>query len=73
MIGFVFTAVFVGMQFGIFNVPGSNSARNVSLNIPKTLPPQDCIDTTEQKCNWNETVEWDVLKNARERHRSAFR
>jgi len=64
VIGFVFTAVFVGMQFGIFNVRGSNAARNISLNIPKTSPPQDCIDTTVQKCDWNETVEWDVLKNA---------
>jgi len=64
LIGLVFTIVFIGMQFGIFNVPGSNSARNISLNIPKTLPPEDCVGTTEQKCDWNKTVEWDVLKNA---------
>jgi hypothetical protein len=64
LIGLVFAAVFIGMQFGIFNVRGSNAARNVSLNIPKTEPVQDCVDTTEKKCNWNKTVEWDVLKNA---------
>lgn len=64
LIGLVFAVVFVGMQFGLFNVRGSNTARNVSLNIPKTAPIQDCTDTTEKKCNWNETVEWDVLKNA---------
>ncbi|MDR3519490.1 MAG: hypothetical protein P4L63_01210 [Candidatus Pacebacteria bacterium] len=63
-IGFVFTMVFIGMQFGIFNVPGSNAARNKSLNIPKTAPPEDCTDAAEQKCDWNKTVEWDVLKTA---------
>ena len=64
LIGLVFTVVFVGMQFGLFNVRGSNSARNLSLNIPKTPPPQDCVDTTLQKCDWNKTAEWDVLRNA---------
>jgi hypothetical protein len=63
-IGLVFSAVFIGMQFGIFNVPGSNAVRNASLNIPKTLPVQDCLDTTNTKCDWNKTVQWDVLKNA---------
>ena len=64
LIGLVFTAVFIGMQFGIFNVRGSNTARNISLNIPTTPPAQDCVDATEQVCDWNKTVEWDVLKNA---------
>jgi len=64
LIGFVFAAVFVGMQFGIFNVPGSNAVRNSSLNIPKTPPVQDCLDKAKKKCVWNETVQWDVLKNA---------
>jgi hypothetical protein len=63
-IGLVFSAVFVGMQFGIFNVPGSNAIRNASLNIPKTEPVQDCLDKTKNKCDWNKTVQWDVLKNA---------
>jgi len=62
LIGFVFTAVFVGMQFGIFNVPGNNAARNSSLNIPKTAPVQDCVDTTKKTCDWNQTSEWGVLK-----------
>jgi hypothetical protein len=64
LIGFVFVGVFIGMQFGFFNVRGSNAARNVSLNIPKTQPVQDCTDTTEKKCDWNETIEWNVLKTA---------
>jgi hypothetical protein len=64
LIGLVFTVVFIGMQFGIFNVRGSNAARNISLGISPTPPVQDCIDTIKKKCNWNETVEWDVLKNA---------
>ncbi len=63
VIGLVFTVVFIGMQFGIFNVRGSNAARNASLGVT-SAPAQDCIDTTQTKCNWNETVEWDVLKNA---------
>jgi len=62
LIGFVFTAVFVGMQFGIFNVPGNNAARNASLNIPKAVPVQDCVDTTKKTCGWNQTTEWTVLK-----------
>jgi hypothetical protein len=64
LIGFVFTAVFIGMQFGIFNVRGSNAARNLSLNIPKTPPAQDCVDTTQEKCSWERTIEWNVLKVA---------
>lgn len=64
LIGFVFVAVFIGMQFGILNVRGSNTARNTSLNIPKTLPIQDCATATNEKCNWNETAEWKVLKTA---------
>ena len=64
LIGFVFVGVFIGMQFGFFNVRGSNAARNVSLNIPQTQPVQDCTDTTEKKCNWNETIEWNVLQTA---------
>ena len=64
LIGFVFVFVFIGMQFGIFNVRGSNVARNASLNIPKIDLLKDCIDTAEQKCDWDKTIEWDVLKNA---------
>lgn len=64
VVGFVFTFVFIGMQFGIFNIRGSNADRNASLNIPKTAPIQDCSDKNKTKCNWNETKEWEILSAA---------
>lgn len=64
LIGFFFSFVFLGMQFGLFNIRGSNTSRNLSLNIPKIEPGQDCLDKNEKNCAWNETIEWDVLKNA---------
>jgi hypothetical protein len=63
-IGLVFSAVFIGMQFGIFNIRGSNTARNASLGISTNLSVEDCLDTTEQSCDWSKTVEWDILKTA---------
>ena len=64
LIGFVFSAVFVGMQFGLFNVRGSNVTRNISLGISTTPIVQDCIDTTKNSCDWNKTQEWNILKTA---------
>ena len=61
--GFVFIIVFFGMQFGIFNVRGSNISRNASLGITVNLP-QDCTDSTEASCDWNKTEEWNVLSTA---------
>lgn len=63
-VGFVFTCVFIGMYFGLFNVPGSNAVRNISLGIPVAPVVQDCTDTTEKTCDWNKTVEWSVLTAA---------
>ncbi|HWC57484.1 MAG TPA: hypothetical protein VG621_00830, partial [Candidatus Paceibacterota bacterium] len=62
-IGAVFTFVFVGMQFGLFNVRGSNAARNSSLAIPVIQPVHDCT-TSAVTCNWNATVEWVTLASA---------
>ncbi|MEJ0002309.1 MAG: hypothetical protein WDN09_04050 [bacterium] len=64
IVGAVFTAVFVGMQFGAFNVRGSNAVRNASLGIPEAAPIQDCADTAQTTCDWDKTVEWDILKTA---------
>ncbi len=64
LIGFVFTFVFMGMQFGVFNVRGSNADRNASLGIPKAEPVQDCTDIKKSKCNWDETKEWEILSAA---------
>ena len=63
-IGFVFTFVFIAMQFGLLNVRGSNADRNASLNIPKTEIIQDCSDKNKSKCNWSETKEWEILSAA---------
>ncbi len=64
VIGFVFTFVFIAMQFGLLNVKGSNADRNASLNIPKTEIIQDCTDKSKTKCNWSETKEWEILNAA---------
>ncbi len=64
VIGLVFTLVFIGMQFGIFNVRGSNADRNASLNIPKKEIVQDCTDPKKTVCNWNQTKEWEILSAA---------
>lgn len=69
LIGMVFTAVFIGMQFGAFNVRGSIAERNAFFGIGKgtdtTLAPeppaQACKDANADTCNWNETPEWDVV------------
>jgi hypothetical protein len=67
LIGMTFTAVFIGMRFDLFTVRGENAERNkffltgtavssVNLEIP-------CVDRTKKVCEWNETPEWEVIKN----------
>jgi len=63
-IGIIFTGVFIAMQLGLLNVRGANSARNQSLGINTTIPSEVCADNTKTHCNWNETPEWNVLKEA---------
>jgi hypothetical protein len=70
-IGIVFTLVFIGMQFDLFNVRGSNDVRNASFF--RTVSPElakkvevervPCDDTTVTVCNWNATPQWDVVKH----------
>ncbi len=65
IIGFVFTAVFIGMQFGLFNVRGSNSERNQFFLGGSSLdnsPPCEAIN--EKTCDWKKTPEWRVIGNA---------
>jgi hypothetical protein len=64
IIGLGFTAVFVGMRFGLFNVQGSIGARNSSITggakaLPAGTPA--CVDKSTT-CNWTETPEWAVVK-----------
>ena len=60
-IGFVFSAVFVGMRYGLFNVRGSISGRNqffTNNKITKNLPNTPCVDPKQLVCDWNVTPEW---------------
>jgi hypothetical protein len=59
VIGFVFTAVFVGMQFGIFNVRGSSSERNSFFDAATSTAP--CLEENLSVCAWNETPEWKTV------------
>ncbi len=65
LIGFIFSFVFVGMQFGIFNVRGSINARNdfFATSSSNTRTGQDERSCTNGAtiCNWNETREWQVV------------
>lgn len=70
-IGLVFSLVFVGMQYGVFNVEGSIAERNSFFeNLPESqaVPREQasveagyCVDGTVE-CGWNETREWQVVK-----------
>jgi len=61
LIGFVFTAVFVAMQFGWLNVKGAASERNSYFQINDNLN-LNTINTTEIKDSWKDTAEWNLLK-----------
>lgn len=69
-IGLVFTVVFVGMQFGLFNVRGSNNVRNasflrlVSPEVAKKVEVErsPCDDVTVAVCDWHQTPQWEVVK-----------
>jgi hypothetical protein len=73
VIGFVFTAVFVGMYFELFNVRGSSIERNkfflnnAATSTAAKIQKQSCIDKTKKTCEWNETPEWVVIKNGLEK------
>ena len=69
IIGFLFTAVFVGMQFGFFNVRGSISERNKSFTggVATSTPAYACVDQSKTICNWNETPEFAVIKGGLEK------
>jgi len=68
VIGLVFAAVFIGMQFNLFTVKGSSIARNVSLGVvPSTAVTSTCepVDkTTPATCDWSDTEEWTVVAAA---------
>ena len=65
LIGFTFSAVFVGMHFGAFNVRGSIADRNAfftgtsSAALASSTDP--CVDPTKTQCDWDQTPEWAVI------------
>lgn len=60
LVGVLFSAVFIGMQFGLFNVRGSIAQRNQFFGQPASSTPP-CVDTTKQTCDWTQTPEWAVI------------
>lgn len=84
LIGMAFTAVFVGMQFGLTNVRGTIEERNsffgkvptinfgdTASSTPEEAGPvsNGCGESTAQdaSCEWNETVQWAVVKGGLEK------
>jgi hypothetical protein len=65
LIGIIFTMVFIGMQFGAFNVRGSINERNAFFTGGKspavTAPSKPCVKEGVAICDWNETPEWVVV------------
>ncbi len=67
LIGLFFTIVFVGMQFGFFNVPGTIAERNrfftehISPN-EQTAAAIRSGCASASPCLWNETPEWAVVR-----------
>lgn len=66
-VGLGFTAVFLGMQLGLFNVRGSIAERNAffgpqSADDGPTAPARVCEADGITVCAWNETPEWEVVK-----------
>jgi len=69
LIGIAFSSVYVGMQYGIFNVRGSITNRNKFFlqNNPATKSATTtvsapCIDSTQTVCDWNQTPQWVTVK-----------
>jgi hypothetical protein len=67
LIGLFFTLVFIGMQFGLFNVPGAIAERNRFFTEHINLNDQTAAAirsgcTSASPCLWNETPEWAVVR-----------
>lgn len=70
LVGFLFTVVFIGMQFGVFNVKGSIASRNALFlkNVDSSVAQKvaenqiPCDDITATTCEWNKTPQWEVVK-----------
>lgn len=61
IIGLIFVAVFIGMEFGVFKVKGSTIERNEYFDTSIIeQPTKDCLISL---CTWQETPEWIVIKS----------
>lgn len=63
-IGFLFTSVFVAMQFGWLNVRGSIDARNnsiISIGSSGSSPVKDSCTDGSLSCSWANTAEWETV------------
>ncbi len=75
-IGVVVTFVFFGMQYEVFNVPGSIIERNASFGLvpttskaisePESNGCKEGLSQTEP-CFWFDTVQWEVVKGGLEK------
>jgi hypothetical protein len=78
LIGFLFTIVFVGMQFGAFNVRGSIKERNdfFATSTPGSRTASTTVDRScisgQTQCAWNETREWAAVKGGLEKDQSTI-
>jgi hypothetical protein len=90
LIGMAFTAVFVGMQFGLTNVRGTieernsffgrvpminfNEASSTTSSTEEGLTGNGCLEEFDQAtpCEWNETVQWAVVKGGLEKDQAVI-
>ncbi|MEK7563948.1 MAG: hypothetical protein AAB510_00025 [Patescibacteria group bacterium] len=68
VIGFVFTTVFILMQFGLLNVRGSIEERNEFFGVVPVIDHTNgCVDADKESkeeisCDWSKTAEWKVVE-----------
>jgi len=70
LIGLIFTCIYIGMQFGLFNVRGTSIERNsfflsaVAPSVAQRVESRSapCDDTSATVCAWNQTPQWEVVR-----------
>jgi hypothetical protein len=90
LIGMAFTAVFIGMQFGLTNVRGTiedrnsffgrvpminfNEASSTTSSTEERPTGNGCLEEFDQTtpCEWNQTVQWVVVKGGLEKDQAVI-
>ena len=70
LVGVLFAIVFIGMQFGAFNIKGTIAERNaiflknVDSSVAQKIADRQvpCDDESVTRCPWNQTPQWEVVK-----------